>query len=383
MQSNYIKLLSERSLGVTVDLFIWVQWNMEQTSSIGDTREDCLDKLVSILAPLAPRTRQLELLSDVYSGSELQPILASFIKLCTSSLLEVFTVRACHKPSQNAELFNWSQLQSTDPPTTHQIDTFIRPVRVLELRDAYIPWDSHLYRGLTELFVHLSGSAHPISQDQLLQILLVCPALKVLSFRNIYTSSSSEVPNELEPVHLNQLQRLELISSRPERLTCLLRAISAKSQSLTVRLSLVGNDSEFVQQLHTFFDRHAAITVLHVRPKVKTAWFSPLSNSLHRLSKLTLEACDFADADLAMFVRTEHFNNGSVPWPWLYELRLIDCIVDIELLECLATSPFIEKIRLIHSKVREPDSGRFVPVKRSMFTPVYGGSHVVITIFND
>ncbi|KAG9091634.1 hypothetical protein FRC06_000485 [Ceratobasidium sp. 370] len=376
--------MTQRSLGATIDLSIRVRKELRPPRDLVEQRiitltENTLAGLISVLTPLAPQTYRFKIFSDAYSGSQLQPILTCMAKLCSTGLLEAITVHAANDPLRSTRLFGWADSHLIDPPTAHQINRFMQPVRVLDLREAFIPWDSGLYQGLTELSVRLTGVTRDMSCDRLGQILSACPALSLLSLKNVYATCSRGASALHEPIYLEHLQRLELICARPLRLMHLFQVLRPTSQRLDVGLTLA-QELEFVEQLRTFFNEKSIVTTLHVRPKIKTAWFAPLHKSLYRLSQLTLEGCDFADPDLAIFVRTEHYNRGTVPWPLLYELRLLDCLIDLELLECLATSPFMERLRLVDCQVRSSDSGRLTPATMSMFQPVFGSPYITVII---
>ncbi|KAG9088981.1 hypothetical protein FS749_001712 [Ceratobasidium sp. UAMH 11750] len=373
--------MSQRSLGATVDLSISVRKGFI-VQKMATMTEATLAGLVSMLAPLALRTYRLRISSNVYAGSELQPILACMVKLCTGGLLETFTVHAAFSPLRSTRIFSWENSRLIDAPTTDQLDNFIQPIRTLDLRGVFIPWDTGLYQGLTELSVRFTDTSRHMSCDQLAQILSVCPALGLLSLRNVYATCPHDASILHEPIYLERLQQLELRCTRPLRLVHFLQVLRPTYSCLAVKITLA-HESGFVKWLRTFFEEKSMVTTLHVQPKIKTAWFAPLFKSLYRLSRLTLEDCDFADPDLVVFVRTEHYNRGTVPWPWLYELRLIGCLIDLEVLECLATSPFMERLRLFGCRVRGSNTGRLMPVTMSMFEPVFGSPYVSVSVCDD
>ncbi|CAE6533133.1 unnamed protein product [Rhizoctonia solani] len=92
------------------------------------------------------------------------------------------------------------------------LDSIVRPIRFLQLRGQFFPWNSPAYHGLTELQLLCTRPKHGhrplIKVSRLRKILLACPELRVF---HININISNQVTSEtLTTVPLNSLEELSL-----------------------------------------------------------------------------------------------------------------------------------------------------------------------------
>ncbi|KAG8720727.1 hypothetical protein FRC08_018343 [Ceratobasidium sp. 394] len=250
------------------------------------------------------------------------------------------------------------------------------PIRVLRLQNVWIPAESSVYTDLVELSLISTDNMRLWTRKQMAQILSSCPGLRWLSLKNVYPGEDS---SPIGPIHLKQLQRVELVCDDPNRLAPLLQLLRLEGPGLAIKVDIC-KEPKFVEQFRAFIGRCSNIAALSVRPKDGKAWFAPLRHGLSRLPMLTLEHCDFEDPDLVQYEETRP--GLAVPWPCLRNLRLEHCIIQLDLLDFLTGSRYLERLVLVQCKVRNPHSEDPIPVVLSEIARQLAHSDIVITVDN-
>ncbi|KAG8784648.1 hypothetical protein FRC12_018444 [Ceratobasidium sp. 428] len=372
--------MDERSAGGDLDLCVWVRESLDPDpyrviDPLAET--DYWAEVVAVLSPIAPRVRRLRIASDFYMARELQPILACMMRFCTTGTIEILEITPWHRGPRLTRPVYRTKPHHNWRPTADQLNSFLSAVRVLRLRDVSLPFNSSAYHGLVELVIQSTGDFRLPNGEELVQILLACPALRSLSLENTYPTSP--IPPHIESISLKQLRCLELKCRSPECLASFLGVLQLGSQKPTVKLNIC-EEIEFVGHFRTFLERNTAVYALCVSPMDDKAWFPALRHGLSGLSILTLERCDLADPSLIQHFEAEGLSPFT-PWACLHTLRLEQCIVRLDLLEYLAGSRYLKRLTLVECRVRNHDSEELTPVAILEIAPIFAHSqHLTISV---
>ncbi|QRV97151.1 F-box-like protein [Ceratobasidium sp. AG-Ba] len=294
--------------------------------------------------------------------------------------LEYFCVNAIHRHRGSVNLLEWNGSNLLPAPSNTRFDNLMKPVSILRLQNAYIPVDHSVYHGLVELSLISDGKTQLPTPAQMAQALSACPELKRLVLKNVYAKGNHGHPDP-GSVRLLKLSYLDLECTKPRNLVPLLKMLQPAGQRLTLRISL-SDEPEFIENFHAFTDRCMSISDTIIKPAEPNVWFGPLNSYAPKLTKLTLENCDFGDSNLGSYSRKE-FAEGSILWPHLHSLILNRCKIDPSLLEVLTGSRYLEIIKFWNCEVKVSYSHTPVQATESMFKYLFAHSDVIIIVHND
>jgi hypothetical protein len=355
---NCAKLWAERSSDIYLDIRVEEESEEDQdTAPIGGqhSHKVIISKLDSVLSPIAPRIRHLELGLCFNSQYLLISLLFATIGLGSVRSLNLWYSGEETLGAISCSSFPWGRSVWPDhwdcdhPP----IDDLLRSINRLTLRSIPIDWRSTVYHNLTELSLdNLDAGLSRIAS-----ILKSSPSLCTLSMDRGYISVDS---NELGMIPLEQLQ-----SVRIDGYGCytadILSLLEPGTLPLTVNITLpLSTITSVVEKMREFFARSNVVS-LHVKPRKSTAWFAQLRSSLSHLEKLTIEGGNIADPNLIAFLDNDYHDTHDTPWPKLHTLSLVNCYVDGVLLKRLVSIHSIQKFRFIDHRQPEYTSGLASP----------------------
>lgn len=214
-------------------------------TSQGYPHPNPIPALVSFLNSVAPKTRSLELGTKYAFRDYYLPILEScFANGVAGSLTQLtiseYTLYAIDKRTHGflEAAGSTTNSRSLRLNVSHEsLEDMWLPITVLRLSGLYPPWTSKIYHGLVELhlFSWKFSGAFIITESELVGILISSPQLRVLRFGlGIKDPVASNTP--VLPVHLNDLEILNLKVIPAERLGIVLRWLAPGSKPLRLIL---------------------------------------------------------------------------------------------------------------------------------------------------
>jgi hypothetical protein len=211
---------------------------------------------------------------------------------CEPGTLTQLTVRQktrdCrHKFLGAAENAASSDSLILDMPGQHLEDLWA-PLTVLRLHQIYPYWTSKAYHGLVELRL-ASSSPLTIPETELVAILKSSPGLRIFQF-GLQIIDQLETDDLITPVHLGDLEVLNLRGVKVEEIGGVLRLLAPGSKPFTISLEASHNAELFLAEydISQFFAR-ANVTAICAQGLVRYPQIVQLFNLAPRLRALALE----------------------------------------------------------------------------------------------
>ncbi|KAG8680281.1 hypothetical protein FRC11_002692 [Ceratobasidium sp. 423] len=306
-----------------------------------DDALDVFDFLPSFPTHAPIRSIEFVIASPCRQGTSYTPVLAHCLEKCLPGTLTKLVLRGKSDDSMQYVLPSTKQSEAVWLLiTTLHVSGGIRP-----------PWESNAFKGLTDL--RLSHSRYDsIPESKFVNILRSSPKLRILQF-HLSIARPSPLNKPVEPIHLNDLEVLDLIENHNDQTGELFETLTrwiAPSQR-PLRLTLwCPLDSDPVKN----FFRRSNVTELHVRLHGNTA--DSLEKLLDLSPQLRMLAVDGCGG---------HFNprsatkagDGSHAFAQIDTLHLQYCTTQFDLLQRMVQKRSIRTLTMWSSHIRRGQFG--------------------------
>ncbi|KAG8717942.1 hypothetical protein FRC09_013411 [Ceratobasidium sp. 395] len=259
---------------------------------------------------------------------------------CTSGSLRCWTLR--NKDILRPLVVDTRPWSPQDETSLDYIeDPCLLSLTALNLKGAFIEWNSVAYHGLLDLRTeHLSGTMCP-TKAQLAMVLEASPRLRILRLADITIRDGEPHPTL---VRLEDLQELDLRKVSTADLCALLDIIRPGRKELNVSMRL--DDRPPTIQVVTAFFQRSNITGLFINGH-SCGYHLPhllrISSNLHQLG---LESYDITESEFPHLIDASSQANAPPLWPNLRSFNLIGCRLDASILYEIAASYQLCKIRM-------------------------------------
>ncbi|KAJ1307121.1 hypothetical protein OPQ81_001239 [Rhizoctonia solani] len=239
------------------------------------------------------------------------------------------------------------ELQIGEPIDTEDIDDdkqaslIFDSLRTLALRGVKFDWESPVYHNLVQL--HISNIPYEASPHihHMLDILSASPLLRTLKISNMAILRCDQVP--VEPIHLTELENLELMALTYESLDVLLPMILPQSKDFTFRVSLLALEDNLVSAVHSFLNR-TNVTRLFIQQDLLTRCLPVVPNLRALVIDLQERPVDSCFSEFSYIDETN--SRRILRCPKLHTLHLHSGSIPIEAIQGIVeTHPLIQKLR--------------------------------------
>ncbi|CAE6469264.1 unnamed protein product [Rhizoctonia solani] len=220
----------------------------------------------------------------------------------------------------------------------HLLDDIIHPIKILRLSGQFFPWTSPAYRGLVELHLQCTrphyGHRPSVQVDQLREILLACPELRIFHI-NININEQS-LPTALSPVPLPELEELNLRGLKRSLYDLLLPLLSPgqKPLQITFQTQRVIPSILYCSTLLSFF-RRTNVTSLYIVNRLTSCQHLSLDLLLTE-SPINLHTLGLERFHIAGLEPSRLYYIRTLAPMQLNRLYLRKCIIDMDAVKNMA-----------------------------------------------
>ncbi|KAG8708337.1 hypothetical protein FRC08_018944 [Ceratobasidium sp. 394] len=299
-----------------------------------------VERLIEFLAPLMHRVCALDVSTNLERNGMLSSVMESWIKNGSTNVEKTLQITNRFKGFSDRASYFLFEPQSDVGAT----NAFFRTINRLFLRNCGIPQHIEFHAGLVEL--HLEGDVlcRWPTQQEFVAMLAACPRLRVLALCNYCIKFLGETPS---PVALNHLQSLSLETDDPAySLPFVFPLLLVGSDALTMSLTLE-DSSRLIVEARTFFDR-TKVAKLCVRDRqYRLSLTALLSLPIPYLETLAIENFNISERAWEDIFGSKSNGCGTVSWPRLRTLYLIDSLIDASCLRKLVLlHPSVTKLHI-------------------------------------
>lgn len=312
------------------------------------------ESLFQFLISVGSRMRSL----DLVTLSELMPFHTDIFGSLFKEAIPGTLTRLCVSGKPSNYHTSGTFLEATEPSREsgrrllpkHVLEDLLHPVTVLRLTGLYPYWDSRAYYGLVELRLTLwDDEQPPITKLQLISILTSSPKLRVLELDFGFTEPLP-VNISIDPVQLDDLEILNILSMADSQLKTFLPLIAPGSKPLQLALTLpaqaLHRSSE--EEIYQFLDR-ANVTKLYVAGPDASLWLGELLDESPQLRALSLRCS--AHTEISMPSPYSSDDEFPDPPPRLENLYIHDSHIDLEDLQRLVETYPVHTLTVQRCKV--------------------------------
>ncbi|KAG8707823.1 hypothetical protein FRC08_000269 [Ceratobasidium sp. 394] len=300
-QLHRLELWSERSRDASISLGIKIRVHLDHRSSYLELNDEhgiptrtIVSTLAKALAPIATRVCYVKIeLLELVSAAFLQALLGCVTVTCGTKHIDTLSLRSdsddLYRSGEPLEVFLWDEkaMHNSGYCTESDIGELLNSISVPDLNYIAFPRDIMAPTKLREL----SHSETLADLRDILAVLKSNPCLQSLSLVRVCIIKDITP----EPVHLPQLQYLELLPERLFELGLVLSLLVPGDLPLDVHIEIEKDEYRTSDPTVAFFRRSNIFTLHTVGSGGRKTWFAPLSSDLPHLTQLTLEHCNFDD----------------------------------------------------------------------------------------
>ncbi|KAF8597758.1 hypothetical protein BDV93DRAFT_358880 [Ceratobasidium sp. AG-I] len=303
------------------------------------------------IAPvIGPHASHFSTLNLVFSNLEnIHSVLNCWLDCGTPGSVTELSVQFTHGFSTNRDPPDFVQLFGLTPLSDERRDEFLRPLRVLRLKDIWLDWDSTAFEGLVELRLELERMRVDsyLSARQLSRILSASPELHTLELVGISVDLGE--PNEAvapASIVLPNLRTLYLQGMNSSSMDALLCAIAPGSYDIELDLTSGDENDVPTDQFRWRPPSHLGknVTMLclgEIFPEKLHAFLSSFPN-LHTL--YLYRHIWLTETVLRTMTRPL---DADTTLPNLHALHIFGCLIfDSKLLQDMVASHSIKKLTL-------------------------------------
>lgn len=243
----------------------------------------------------------------------------------------------------------WRELSL--PHSWEDLDRFLQPLSILDLKQSQIDFASKAYSGLTDLRFGLSQYPIIVTKMQLANVLSASPALRILDATALRIESSE---GEFALVALNCLEYLNAAPLHGHHLGHLLSLIAPGPKEIS--LGIRDGGDETIQQ---FFNR-SNVGTLYVNSENRASkvlgcialGFLP---NLHTL----VCKCVIVDNQTLFGLNKGPFRHNTA-CPKLRKLSLIHCYLHLDDIRHAISILHIQSLSILHCRIYKPEEGQWI-----------------------